>query len=350
MNLLCPNCQKPLTVPEQYAGQPMRCPLCQGTFTVPALPPSSTPPLPPAAVPPAATPDVYGVADAGAPPPPPPMPNFDVGGAPPKPSAVTAAPPPSPPSGPTTGHVEGEPTYPTVATPEGYQGKYTSWFSPKVLMYFAPVAVFLIFVLSFFPWTGVYPGGVASAWQNGWQAIYGGWSCDADIISMPAYKPFSKGYEPGWNFLLLFYIFLLLVPTLPVTIGCLALEFVPTKQLPPAAHQVLPWRWGIVAALNLILLLFLMLQLVLGFSLENNYIAAKDKAVADAAKAREQPATTLDNKSDAIERGLGRQAVSRTMWLDLVVILSILAVLSAGLMFWLTRRGGRPAPQITVLW
>ena len=38
MNLLCPNCQKPLTVPEQYAGQPMRCPLCAGTFTVPALP------------------------------------------------------------------------------------------------------------------------------------------------------------------------------------------------------------------------------------------------------------------------------------------------------------------------
>src|SRR5215831_13336163 len=38
MELLCPNCQKKLTVPEQYAGQLMRCPLCQGTFTVPAMP------------------------------------------------------------------------------------------------------------------------------------------------------------------------------------------------------------------------------------------------------------------------------------------------------------------------
>src|SRR6516162_9166111 len=38
MELLCPNCQKKLTVPEQYAGQIMRCPLCQGTFNVPAIP------------------------------------------------------------------------------------------------------------------------------------------------------------------------------------------------------------------------------------------------------------------------------------------------------------------------
>ena len=36
MNLLCPNCQKMLQVPEQYAGQLMKCPLCSGTFTVPA--------------------------------------------------------------------------------------------------------------------------------------------------------------------------------------------------------------------------------------------------------------------------------------------------------------------------
>ena len=43
MNLLCPNCQKMLTVPEQYAGQLMKCPLCNGTFTVPALPSSAMP-------------------------------------------------------------------------------------------------------------------------------------------------------------------------------------------------------------------------------------------------------------------------------------------------------------------
>ena len=38
MNLQCPSCQKMLQVPEQYAGQLMKCPLCGGTFTLPALP------------------------------------------------------------------------------------------------------------------------------------------------------------------------------------------------------------------------------------------------------------------------------------------------------------------------
>jgi len=47
MNLLCPNCQKMLQVPEQYAGQLMKCPLCTGTFTVPALPQAPTAPPPP---------------------------------------------------------------------------------------------------------------------------------------------------------------------------------------------------------------------------------------------------------------------------------------------------------------
>src|SRR5882762_10036273 len=53
MELLCPSCQKKLTIPDQYAGQLMKCPLCQQTFTAPALP---------------ATP-----AAAMAPPPPPPI-------------------------------------------------------------------------------------------------------------------------------------------------------------------------------------------------------------------------------------------------------------------------------------
>src|SRR5262249_41582537 len=42
MELVCPKCQKKLTIPEQYAGQLMRCPLCQGFFNVPAASPTST--------------------------------------------------------------------------------------------------------------------------------------------------------------------------------------------------------------------------------------------------------------------------------------------------------------------
>src|ERR1700722_17421884 len=90
MNLLCPNCQKPLTVPEQYAGQPMRCPLCSGTFTVPALPtpvasaPPPVEPLPTPSVAPSPPADTYGLKDPIAPPvAPPPVSNLVLEGTPP---------------------------------------------------------------------------------------------------------------------------------------------------------------------------------------------------------------------------------------------------------------------------
>src|SRR6516225_9539516 len=46
MNLLCPGCQKMITVPEQYAGQTMKCPLCSHLFPAPVLPPANPPPMP----------------------------------------------------------------------------------------------------------------------------------------------------------------------------------------------------------------------------------------------------------------------------------------------------------------
>lgn len=340
MNLLCPNCQKPLTVPEQYAGQPMRCPLCAGTFTVPSLPASPpSPSLPPA------PPETYGLKDPAVPSSPPaPAPDFNFGGAPaaPKaPSSITGGPP----SGAPPAFTDEQPTFPSSPTPEGYQRKYTIWFSPKVLQYVAPVALFLILVLSCFAWTGVYPGRVARGWQNAWQAAYGGYSIDPDVVGDAA--AFPKGYEPGWNFLLVFYL-LLFIPTFIITVGCVALAFVPPAPL-ASLHTVLPWRWGIVAALNLVLFLFLALQLVLGFSLENNVINAADAAVDAGAKARETT-TTPQARQDAIAKGEARRAVSRTIWLDLVVFFHLLAIAAAGLMFCLNRRGGRPAPRIDMLW
>src|SRR5207248_4457653 len=106
MELLCPNCQKKLTVPEQYAGQLMRCPMCQGTFTVPSLPSAvAAEPAGPVgfgAPPPPPQSEAYGVApepaDPAAPLPP-------VSETPSAASGVTAAQtaPPSP-TTPSTGY------------------------------------------------------------------------------------------------------------------------------------------------------------------------------------------------------------------------------------------------------
>jgi len=371
MNLLCPNCQKPLTVPEQYAGQPMRCPLCSGTFTVPALPTPAAPPapapLPPPSIAPPVPADTYGLKDPVAPPPPAaasPVSDLVLEEVPltsRAPSTFTGG---APPSGPRPTFTEAQPSYPSAPTPEGYQRKYTIWFSPKVLQYVAPVALFLVFVLMFFPWVGVYPGGVADAWQYGWQAPFGGYSLDSDVAedSPPFPKYTEKGAEkttaPGYNVLLIFYL-LVFIPTLLIALGCLALAFLPPHKLPPVAHPLLPWRWGIVAGLNLILLLFLVLQLVLGFSLVNNVLAGTDSEIAarsekrDAARAEKGEAgiaPTKQVRQDAIMRGLTRQSLQRTIWLDLVVFLHLVALAGAGLMFWINRRGSRPAPRVDTLW
>jgi hypothetical protein len=364
MNLLCPNCQKPLTVPEQYAGQPMRCPLCSGTFTVPALPtsaasaPPPVEPLPTPSIAPSTPADTYGLKDPVAPPPPPSPPVSDLvlEEVPPTSRAPSGFSGGAPSSGPRQAFTEAEPSYPSTPTPEGYQRKHTIWFSPKILQYVAPVAVFLVFVLTFFPWVGVYPGGVADAWQNAWQATVGGYSFDPDVVvaapPFPKYteKDVEKSTDPGYNVLLIFYL-LVLIPTLLIAIGCLALRFMPPAKLPPVAHPILPWRWGLVAGLNLILLLFLVLQLVLGFSLVNNVLDATNSKIAARSEKREAGVTTTTQaRQDAIDRGLVRQELRRTIWLDLVVFLHLVALADAGLMFWINRRGARPAPRFDTLW
>jgi hypothetical protein len=364
MNLLCPNCQKPLTVPEQYAGQPMRCPLCSGTFTVPALPTpvaSAPPPVEPLATPsvaPSTPADTYGLKDPIAPPPvaPPPVSDLVLEGTPPASRAPSSFTGEAPSSAPRQTFTEAEPSYPSTPTPEGYQRKYTIWFSPKYLQYVAPGALLLIFILTFFPWVGVYPGGVADAWQNMWQAAFGGYSIDPDVVvaspPFPKYteKDAEKTTEPGYNVLLIFY-FLVLIPTVLIALGCLALRFMPPAKVPPAAHPVLPWRWGIVAGLNLILLLFMVLQLVLGFSLVNNVLAATNSQIAARAEKREGGVTTTQQtRQDDIDRGLARQKLRQTIWLDLVVVFHLLALAGAGLMFCINRRGARPAPRIDTLW
>src|SRR5205807_2326346 len=74
MDFLCPSCQKMLTVPDQYAGTLMKCPLCQNTFQAPALP-AKPPPLEAAGpatppTPPPAPPDAYGLKEPPLSPPP----------------------------------------------------------------------------------------------------------------------------------------------------------------------------------------------------------------------------------------------------------------------------------------
>ncbi|MBL8799658.1 MAG: hypothetical protein JNM56_37595, partial [Planctomycetia bacterium] len=157
MKLLCPTCQKPLEVPEQYAGQMMKCPLCNNTFTVPVLPqmPSAAPPPPP-------------------PPPPPPSPAF---------SAAPAGPPP----------VHHAPASDAAGQPRSLN------VNPRVVPWLAPLSLLAMFVLLFFSWVGMYPGGVGVVTQSGWQAAIGSATVDKawyDYAKDTRTKYWEKYYGP----------------------------------------------------------------------------------------------------------------------------------------------------------
>jgi hypothetical protein len=131
MNLLCPNCQKMLQVPDQFAGQMMKCPLCQGSFTVPALP--QAPSLPPA----------------------PPPPSY----VPPAPAVKT---------GP-DGAAAKAPT-----SSAGYEHVRSFALSPVGISWIAPAALLIALALLFFPWIegGIYTSDNTLA-ATGLQAAFG---------------------------------------------------------------------------------------------------------------------------------------------------------------------------------
>lgn len=127
MNLLCPSCQKMVTVDNQFAGQQMRCPHCNSIFTVPSLPAA-----PPAAPPPPPAPAPFRMPESAPPPPAP-------------------AAPPSKPSPP-----------PEPEVTRDYEKMRSIFISPKVLPWVTLNSIVFLVLLTLLPWI---PG--KNAWEIG---------------------------------------------------------------------------------------------------------------------------------------------------------------------------------------
>jgi hypothetical protein len=340
MDFICPNCAKMISVPDQFAGQMMKCPLCQQTFQSPSLPssaPVAAEPLNP--VPEPQEEEVYKFSPeppppappSYAPPPAPSSPRVE----PARPQAKASAPPPPPP-----------PSSPSLST-AGYARKFSIQLNPQVLMWVPAVALFLIFMLTFFNWVGMYPGGVSAVTQSAWQAAFGSYTLD------PVYAgdldKFDKAKdEPGWSVLTLFYL-LSFLPVFLVTVAVLAATQLKI-QLPPQIQQIWQWRYLIVAALTLIPLFFLLLQGLAGFPLESKQ---RDNAASKFAEQRKAANTEDKTKKVNILEGeeLAKASLRRTSTRTLVVVLQLLASIGALLAFWVERRGpGRPLPRVEALW
>jgi hypothetical protein len=365
MNLLCPNCQQPLSVEEQYAGQLMKCPKCGGNFTVPALPqaapvPSLAPEPAPAAPAPAPAHDedhggssTYGLKpDVHTPPPhDPARPPLEL----PSQRTATVPPPPRPPL-PTSEPrrvTEEYPAPPPPAAPgpsrEGYHRTASLSLNPEVLTWLPPVALVLAFVLSFFPWVGRFPGGHSVDTQNAWQAAFGGHSVD------PVYENKVQGQykmllpeDVGASVLMIFFL-LAFLAALALAVVVVVLPHTNAK-LPPAAERLMPWRWALVAALTFVAFVLLVFQLVTRFNLmtaTQEQVAKNTKPLGDAAK------TPEEIKVVEIIQGqlLGAQVLRRTGYLLVSFLLLLLAWLAAAAMHWLQLRGpDRPRPRMEWMW
>jgi hypothetical protein len=227
MNLACPNCQRMITIGDQFAGQMMQCPLCNGTFTAPMLPSTGAPPAVPLTSSSASKPageEVYSLSGAG---------STSSPGANPSdsPEAKTAADTSRPSSGASAG------SSPIPAAPGAeYTHRYIIWISPRVVPWIAPVALAVVFLFFFFPWRGVPLGaGGEPVGQSGW-------------------------VEVGSGPLMIFY-FLLYLLALALSIGSLLLtvKIVPT---PPQIAHLVPWRSCIVASAVALAFLFLYIDLL----------------------------------------------------------------------------------------
>jgi len=216
MELLCPQCQQRLTIPDQYAGQVMRCPLCNGTFTAPALTAPAPPPPPPL------LPPLQFAPEVAAPVPPPlplepPSSRRDTG--------LKTGPPPAPPP------------------PPPPPGEYTRTFKisvrPAIVPWIAPGGLFLVLVLSVFPW------------------IHVGVNLEELHVRVSA-NAWSLGFGNGADAILGLYLILLLLSLIAAVPSALvSLRLIPA---PPFIQTLGPWRLVIVGGIALLSLLFFFMR------------------------------------------------------------------------------------------
>jgi hypothetical protein len=360
MNLLCPSCQNPLSVPEQYAGQLMKCPLCGNNFTVPPLPhdtpepslapphepdphdftpidlsgPPPVPPAPPPPTVPASTESEHGLYGMTIEPPPPPRPARPT---PPSPPAPAPAPPPAYKSTP--------PPPPPRPTPDGFTHTRAITINPQVLPWIAPACLCLVFVLSFFPWVGYYPGGYGVVTQSAWGAAFGGYSVDPVFNIKEHWTSSGDSDKPGAGALMIIFLILGLLPAVLVSLAAIALPHLKQQfQLPPGAVKVEPWRWMIVSGAALIAFLFLFLQVLTSFSIESKTRRAVAQSITK---------DTTETEWVGIQEGeeLGKKGLYRTAYLRLSLFLLAVAAAGAVTTHWIEHRGpSRPLPRLELHW
>lgn len=310
---ICPNCFRSVELPDAAAGTDAPCPSCGKVF---ALPGRYNPAVDPAA----------GPGDSAPFPVPPSRP----------------APPPGlvPPGG------ASRPTAP-ASEPSLAAERTTGFPLSPVVLGWIPVACFtLVFLLTFFNWVGMYPGGYRAYTQNGWEAAFG--SLDSNNFAEEVLKLEAElAKRTPWNLLLVPFLLGLLL-LLAVAWAERALRD-PGRVPAPAVAQFWRYRFAAIAGLGALLFGLLAFQTRIGFGLET----AVRKLAAEKYDAELQSADNSAAKQKVAVKE-GREVASyqlhTTSWLALAVAALLVGVATAALKFWLDTRGTKPPPRVSLTW
>jgi len=331
MRLLCPFCQKAITVPDTEAGKAVHCPECGEQFAAPQLytpgpaPLSELPPLPPE-------------KRDGSPVP-----------APVSETYVSGRPPTN----------LGDLDLADVPAPDrelsGYSHIASLPLEPQVLRWIPAGALFLAFILTVFPWNGSFPAGYSAFTQNAWGAALGVMSHDPVAYEELRVRDSKTEDKVGdvldrrlhMN-LWLFPYLLLIFPTLLLAIAGPVVDMGKVK-LPQDLEPYWQYRPVALGILATLLLLLLLAQWASGFGLQR---AVNEWAEAEYAESK--AAATTPEKIQKWEMDVamfkGKYHVKTTPWLRLAVLMHLLAAAAvlaeAGLMI----RGTKPPPRVAAMW
>lgn len=316
MRVQCPHCEKTVTLDNSKAEQPTPCPACGNIFTAPALL-NALPDEPPAAPP-----------------------------APPTP-APTVAPPPAAVAPPAAVPVAAQ------ESPSGSEPICRVTLNRRVIHWVGPVAVILLFLLSFFTWVAASPGGIPVYTQSAWGVMTGGFSTDItgeEVFGM------EKSLNDSGSFSFWMFLFLmLLLPTVIVAVGELFQQYV-TVPVPDVINALWPRRLPALTIASLLLFALLGWQMLSGMGLESAVARhaegkfpppteKKASPVGDEGKDATWQAPAAENlKQRAVrelKRGeeMSRLGVRRTNWLCLAFWATVIASAGFLLEMWLERRG-----------
>jgi hypothetical protein len=317
MRLLCPFCQKAISVPDSEAGKAVNCPECAQQFAAPQIyTPSPAPMLPP----------VESRLTA---------PAADIAPGELKPDWGSAPAPPQ---------------LPELPQPDrelsGFARMVSVSLDVKVIRWIPAGALFLAFLLTFFSWNGLYPAGYPAYTQNAWQGVLASISRDAvadDELKLGA--ELDDRVRTSW-WLLPYLLFLL--PTLALALAGPIIDVTKLK-IPPAVEHL--WRFlpVVLGVLTIGVLIFLLAQWATSLGLQR---AINDKIEADWADRKAQ-ANTPD-KMQRWEMNVAAQKgafhVRTTPWLRLAVLAHLLAAIAIAAEAGLMLRGNKPAPRVGAMW